>query len=283
MSSDVREREAATEETAASQPVDGPVARELEAVAVDSGLDYLIDQFRKRQDDIALRTGAPNHDVYERRLADGVPGFTAVPHCMHFYYMRIDRNGKLRVAHYTYVDGDPNDPTTWQPIEYSQARLQPLVESLARNARPNVAKNPPPDAQENFQNIGWKRKSYIAIFLDEAHWKFHKYPAQDSAVVFITEPKNGKIGTENHSFFDAMDLEIDMPINGGPATDKRSAILFVNHMKGDDQGNDLGAREELFQFKMFVDASFASGQGVPMTVIFDPDGTNMGPPLGPPT
>lgn len=283
MSSDVREREIVTEEPAAEPSAGRPDARALEAMAVDDGLNYLIDQFRKRQDEIALRTGAPNHDVYERRLAAGIPGFTAVPHSMHFYYMRIDRDGRLRVAHYTYVDGNPADPDTWQPIEYSEARLRPLVETLARNARPSGLKNPPRDPEENFQNIVWRRKSYIAIFLDEAHWKFHKYPAQDSAVVFITEPKNGKTGTQNHSFFDAMDLELDMPINGGPATDKRSAIVFVNHMKGDEQGNDIGdGVEQFFQFKMFLDAAFATGQAVPMTVIFDPDGTNMGPPIGPP-
>lgn len=282
MPSDIRERPATTEE-----PVIGPAAAKSAAWAQEAalykGLDYLIDRYRARQDDIALRTGAPNHDVYESRLGAGTPGFTAVPHCMFFYYVRIDRDGRLRVAHYRYVDGDPEDPNTWQPIEYSRKRLEPLVESLARNARPSGLKDPRPDAEENFQNILWNRKSYIAIFIDEANWKFHKFPAQDSAVVFITETKNGKTGTVNHSFFDAMDFEIDMPINGGPATDKRSAILFVNHMKGDDQGTDLGSGvSQLFQFKMFLDVAFASGSAVPMTVIFDPDGTNMGPPLGPP-
>lgn len=49
---------------------------------------------------------------------------------------------------------------------------------------------------------------------------------------------------------------------------------------GDEPAAD--ARSELFQFNMFRDAAFATGQAVPMTVIFDPDGTNMGPPLGPP-
>ena len=80
-----------------------------------------------------------------------------------------------------------------------------------------------------------------------------------------------------------MDFELDMPIAGGPATDKRSAIVFVNHMKGDDDGNDLGDRvKQPFQFEMYLDVAFASGTAVPMTVIFDPDGTNMGPAQSPP-
>ncbi|MEA3043699.1 MAG: hypothetical protein QOH47_1537 [Sphingomonadales bacterium] len=284
MPTDLREKPSAAEEPVIAPAAKVSAARQSEGeAAVNWGLDFLIDQYRTRQNEFVRNAGAPNHDIFEPRLAAGTPGFTAVPHCMFFYYMRIDRDGRLRVAHYRYVDGDPADPKTWQPIEYSRKRLEPLVQSLARNARPSGLKDPRPDAQENFQGIVWKRKSYIAIFLDEANWKFHKSSAQDAAVVFITEPKNGKIGTENHSFFDAMDFEIDMPIAGGPATDKRSAIVFVNHMKGDDQGTDLGdGVEELFQFKMFLDVAFASGTAVPMTVIFDPDGTNMGPPQTPP-
>jgi hypothetical protein len=53
-------------------------------------------------------------------------------------------------------------------------------------------------------------------------------------------------------------------------------------MKGDDHGNDLGRGVgQRFLFKMFFKVLFADGtEG--MTVIFDPDGTNEGPPIGPP-
>jgi hypothetical protein len=260
-------------------------------------LDFLIEQFEARQNEYALSgAGAPNHDVYEQRLTDpNFPAFKAVPHMVYFYYVRVDNDGRLRVVHYRYVDGDINDPNTWQPIEYSEARLKPIVELLAKNARPGAPRprNPEPDPDENFENIEWNRKSYVAIFIDEANWKFHKFPHQDSAVVFITEPKNGVTGTENHAFFDAMDFEITMPINDPNAPvaqfDERSAIVFINHMKRDERGTDLGhglppgeTEEQFFQFKLFLDVAFATGSGVPMTVILDPGGTNMGPPVPPP-
>lgn len=284
MTTDIRERPVAGEQPAIAPTPETPAARQWPGEAtVYRRIDDLLDQFRVSQDQVARGAGALNHDIYEQRLAVGTPGFTDVPHCMFFYYMRVDRDGRLRVVHYRYVDGDPEDSSTWQPIPYYKEGLEQLVTKLAKNARPSGLKDPRPDAEENFQNIHWDRKSYIAIFLDEAHWKFHKFGVQDSAVVFITEPKNGKTGTPNHSFFDAMDFELDMPIAGGPASDQRSAIVFVNHMKGDDQGTDLvEGQEEFFQFKMFVDVAFASGHSVPMTVIFDPDGTNLGPPQAPP-
>ena len=147
MPSDVREKPSGAEATGSPPAVRKSTARNLEAAAVYEGLDYLIDQFRTRQDEIARAAGAPNHDVYEQRLAVGAPGFTAVPHCMFFYYVRIDRDGRLRVVHYRYVDGDPEDPNTWQPIPYSGVGLKQLVEKLARNARPSGLKDPRPDPE----------------------------------------------------------------------------------------------------------------------------------------
>jgi hypothetical protein len=286
MATDLREKPATAAEPgltpAAEQRASAWIA---EQATKYPDLNYLIGQFEARQNEIALQTGKINHDIYEPRL--GTPNFTDVPRCMFFFYLRVDTDGKLTVDHYFYVDGDKNDPETWQEIPYYAKDLNDLVQRLAVNARPlrkgdSRVRDPEREAAHNFQGPDWTRRSYVAIFLDEANWKFHKFPDLDSAVVFITEEKNGKKGTENHSFFDAIDLPIEMPIAGGPAKDTRSAIVFINHMKGDEAGADLGdGVREFFQFKMFVDVTFASGPGVPMTVIFDPDGTNLGPPLQP--
>jgi hypothetical protein len=257
------------------------------------GLDYLIDEYRARQNEIARKAGVDNHGIFEKRL--GQTNFTDVPHIMLFYYVRIDNSGLLQVVHYRYVDGDIDHPETWQPIEHSEERLGPLIEKLASNARPSGPKIPAPDPGGNFEDIKWDRKSYVAIFVDEANWQFHQAPNENPAVVFLTELKNGKTGAPNHSFFDAMDFKIRMPIRrpkpGGPTSDLRSAIVFINHMKKDEKGTDIGKNEDgtdageeqqFFQFEMFLDVAFASGKSAPMTVIFDPGGTNMGPPVPPP-
>jgi hypothetical protein len=91
---------------------------------------------------------------------------------------------------------------------------------------------------------------------------------------------------ENHTFFDALDVPVTMPIRnprpGEAIEDERSAVVFINHLKADDIGNDLGAGAgQFFQFKMFFSVKFADGTDG-MTVVLDPGGTNMGPPLPPP-
>lgn len=246
-------------------------------------LDQYIGEYAERQSQAAAALGATNHNIHETKL--GSPGFTDVPRCMFFYYVRVNTDGTLEVSHYFYPNGDPEDSRTWKPIDHDRDALTTLVRNLARNARPGAPqpKNPP-QIGKNFEDIAWDRKSYIAIFFDEHNWKFHKFSSggtEDPAVVFITEKKNGKTGTANHSFFDAMDLDINMSLFDYEPADVRSAIAFINHMKGDEDGNDIGAEQQFFQFKMFLDVNFASGAKA-LTVIIDPDGNNLGPPNPPP-
>lgn len=236
-----------------------------------------------RQERFTVSTGPINHSIYEERYVSGTPGFEKTPHSMYFYYVRVNSNGTLEVSHYFYENFDASG--TSQPIPRDEASLETLLQTLAENARPNGAKNPP-QIGSNFVGIEWRRKSYVAIFVDELNWSLHKFQNEDPGVVFITDPKEGKTGLENHTFFDALDLEVTMPISrprpGGPTQDQRSAIVFMNHMKADDAGNDLGVGGgQFFQFRMFFDVKFADGTAG-MTVIFDPGGTNLGPPAPPP-
>lgn len=232
--------------------------------------------------------------IYQKRLTNPeFPRFAGTPHILFFYYLRIDMDGRLRVDHYRYVDGDVLDPATWQPIEYSESNLREIVTRLAKNARPGGPrpKRPPRDRDVNFENLEWNRKCYVAIYIEEANWKFHKFPVDNSAIMFVTTTQDGTVPAPNFSFFDAIDFEIEMPITrprrNGPTSDSRSAIVFVNHLKRDAEGNALGGdngepEEQKFEFKMFVKVNFSQGDSAPMTVIFDPGGTNMGPPVPPP-
>ena len=235
-----------------------------------------------------------NYSVDEERL--GLPGYTDVPCCIYFYYVRINTNGRLFVTHHFYPSGNPDDtsnpanPTDWHAIARDTQLLTPILEMLAEDARPTGAKRFPAIGTD-FQNVLWRRKSYIAIFIDEASWKLRP----NDGVRFLTS-KNGVPGTPNHSFFDALALPLTMPIRkpepGGPYFDQRSALVFINHMKGDDSGRDIGrdsagnplpppAEEQLFHFEIAFEVLFQNGTKG-MEVIFDPDGNNMGPPIGPP-
>ncbi|HMG48545.1 MAG TPA: hypothetical protein VK614_13940 [Allosphingosinicella sp.] len=236
--------------------------------------------------------GAKNYNIYDKRLTEPNTDLWLTPHSMYFYYVRINADGRLVIDHYFYVKGDLSNPHSWQKINYDEEILRDIITKLAKNARPIVQaepreRDPPRLRKGDFKKTKWCRKSYIAIFFDEGNWSLRKKPKDEteSAVTFIVEEGNKK-GLPNHSFFDAMDLDITMPIRhprpGGPTEDKRSAIVFVNHMKRDEDGNDLGDEEQDFVFKIIVNVNAEMPDDPPTVVIIDPGGTNDGPPLPPP-
>jgi len=244
-------------------------------------IDEAIADLADQQRNLAALSGLRDSSIDDPRL--GTPGFYKIPCSIYFYYVRINSNGRVFVTHHFYPGGDPNDennplnPADWPAIDRDPNRLTPILEMLAQDARPsgtNAYK-----IGSGFQNIEWRRKSYIAFFIDEANWTLHP---QDG-VTFITAPKDGVPGTPNHTFFDALYLPLTMRIGRGPAMDQRSAVVFINHMKADDAGNDLTEHDppQLFHFQMVFDVAIEGGANQ-MTVIFDPDGNNMGPPIGPP-
>jgi len=263
-------------------------------------LDFYVYHLENRQDKAVAQTGLINHKVTDKRYAASTPGYTKLPCSMYFYYVRINSDGKLLVSHYFYPEGNPDDPKNpkdpndWPGIKYDPddpTDLKDLIRRLALNARPLTSDRPVRDLEPiggNFKDMLWKRKSYIAFFLDEVNWKLHKLDDDNPSIIFITDPKDGLTGLENHTFFDALELSITMPIKnpgrGEPTVDERSAFVFINHMKADDNGRDLdeGDDPQKFQFKIIFKVSYADGTGDGMTVIFDPDGTNDGPPIGPP-
>lgn len=109
-------------------------------------------------------------------------------------------------------------------------------------------------------------------------WALHKRADGGTAIAFNI----GKSSTPNHSFFDGRDLEVEIP-DGGGGTDRRSAIALINHMKRNSDGEDLLEGDaQPFLFDVYVDASYSGSTGSALTVILDPGGTNMGPPVPPP-
>jgi hypothetical protein len=219
-----------------------------------------------------------NFDIYEPRLTKvpPEPGFEKVPHSIYFYYVRFDRDGGLRVDHYLWPSPDSSE---WGgPIAYDE--VPAILRTLAINARPRTRaadKNPPPLPSRNFQSIPWRHISYVAVLMDEANWRFHKRADGNAAIAFVPDR-----GTPNHSFFDARDVMVDMPIGNGEETDQRSAIYFVNHMKADQNGATIGDTSQVFKFNLNLNAAFAEGDGIGLPITIDPDGTNVGPPIGPP-
>jgi hypothetical protein len=225
-------------------------------------------------------SGGALQSIYDQRLGDpgNYPKHQYVPHCIYFFYVRVNGNGAIKVDHYFYFEGPPDDPSRWTEIPY--AAVDEKIKMLAYNARPLGNGNPAPLPAHNFDNIVLRRKSYVAFFLDEGHWAFHKRqgPTARYAMIF----NQVKAGIDNYSFFDGKDLEFMMDITGtGGSQDLRTGIVLVNHMK-DANGDDLKDIDHpRFAFDMYFDVAFVDPSSTKLTVIFDPGGTNQGPPETP--
>ncbi|MGZ8284687.1 MAG: hypothetical protein ACXW27_02390 [Allosphingosinicella sp.] len=238
-------------------------------------LQGYVDGLIASRDKAFVDQGLVNYDIFEPRLTAGTTNYTYFPRYMYFLYLRLNDNGKLKVSHFYYVEGDRTKPDTWPVIPYSKLGFETILRKLALNARSAKPIDPPPCDQINFKDILWRRKSYIVFFLDEPHWAFSKKDSTKSPLVFLTE-KNGK-WVENYTFFDAMELDVKLS-----DTESGTAILFVNHMKADESGVDLGPGERRdYQFNMFLKVMFEDGTDAPIDIIIDPGGTNQGPPLDP--
>jgi hypothetical protein len=238
------------------------------------------DAIEKIVDDKIANSAGALQSIYDQRLGDPInfPKHQYVPHCIYFFYIRVNGNGAIKVDHYFYFEGPPDDPSKWAPILYDD--VDDKIKMLAYNARPLGNGNPSPLPRHNFDTIVLRRKSYVAFFLDEGNWAFHKRlgPTPRTAMVF----NKTKAGVDNYSFFDGKDLEFLMDISGtGGQQDLRTGVVLVNHMK-DANGDDLTVADSpQFAFDMYFDVTFADPSSKKLTVIFDPGGTNQGPPEQP--
>jgi hypothetical protein len=223
--------------------------------------EYLISMF------VDSQITATNHSIYEKRLRDNVANYRQVPHCIYFYYWKFHGTTPV-VTRYDYDNGNV-------PIPYNL--VEGHITRLARNARAGTSTPAPaPDVA-----APWERKSYMVMVMDDPSWRFTRHgPNNEAALVF--NPSKGSI--DNHSFFDASDMNVDIR---GDGSEYLSAVYFVNHMKKNEQGDDLRYKPDnvtrdtqKFVFTLFYDVTLPSGEVDPFS--HDPDGTNMGPPIGPP-
>lgn len=222
--------------------------------------------------------------------ADRAPPGAREPHCIFFFYFRIDTDGKLRVTHYFFQpDG--------KPITDLEACIT-LVAQYARDKKWNNANGQEPTMSKyaNFKEIKFQRISYTVIFVDDVHWDFLLDSNYDPVIPFHKQ-KDGIGYHPNFSFYNARVHKIPMPKNGGQ--DTRHALSMLNLLlreSGDELGCDLPypeTEEQPFAFDLVLRVTFANADeydqyGKPtstdpsrLTVIFDPGGTNLGPPLPP--
>lgn len=216
-----------------------------------------------------------SEDIYDEKLKKGTSGYNSPPYYIYFYYVALNSSGAIQIRHYWQVDGDRDDEETWKPISFEDAKK--ITRQLAINARKDIANQDPKPDGYNFENIVWVRRSYMVMVFDEPYWSFFKKKSENSPIIFTTRIKGKNRGTKNHTFFDAEDFILALPPVSSSDTGERTGLIFVNHMKGDEFGNKLMSKQ-YFQFNMFFEVKLSDNSSAPLTVIFDPGGTNQGPP-----
>ena len=252
-------------------------------------LDARISELVEKQDVFAAAVGETNHPVRTQRYGNGgaYPNHQKLPRSIYFYYIRYTPDAGLDVRHYFYPEGahddvaNPATPAQWAPIPNTKAGLEPHIKKLIENAKANggAGGNAYTLAGRDFQNIKWRRKSYIALFIDDEAWTLHKHSATgQDALIFLTDPAGPGLPnkTPNHSFFDAQVFDVTI------AGRQRPVFVCINHMTRDEAGNNVTEHPQYFAFEIYFRAKFLQGATAPITVILDPDGNNMGPPIGPP-
>ena len=171
--------------------------------------------------------------------------YREVPTCIYFYYLTPDETGTdYQVEVYYYDHGEKISQG-----DVLNSQLAMLVDN-ARNKWP-----PRQPCGWDFDDLRWRRTSYFVIAVDD----------NVSTLKAIEFEGN----TPNHTFLD-----------GGYSSVAGASLAWcVNYMKMDDKGKKLEAGTQHFRFRLTgvrgvqrTDWSYDGGSG-----------TNMGPPVPPPS
>jgi hypothetical protein len=206
------------------------------------------------------------------------------PHSIFFLYMRLNGNGTFEARQY-YHKGNETDvigPTAVYDAE--NKTLGYYIREMAINARKE--KKGFPLYGNGATEIEFpSRYSYCVFFMDDLHWRFMTVaePGGQIPVIVFNKSKNGEtFKVHSHAFRTLPLVEMDMPNQWTTVGfDKRQAVVMVNRMR-DENGRRLGnGQTEKFCFDFPMRVRYGSGSDG-LTLIIDPTGTNLGPPVGPP-
>jgi hypothetical protein len=210
---------------------------------------------------------------------------------VHFFHFKLT-NQKLVVQHYKYSEPN-NDIHLWTDFMHeiisspypdvpgrSRKSIADVLAFLVENARKPLAQQTHKPTGDPINRIRFKERSFLAFCFDHEGWDFpvDRMGDEDSTelpAVYFTE---GGQWTKNHSFFDGRTAQLTIASSTVPLP----VFYMVNHSKRNDNGDDLQDGEpQHIKFNIVVKIPL-KGTTEKLTVIFDPGGTNLGPPTPPP-
>lgn len=180
-------------------------------------------------------------------------GYKKIPWCIYFDYLKPLSATELKVRRYSFEN--PGSEILYDEVPN-------LLTRLTLNARrPEPEQFPWPEA-DNTRNRIWRRKSYFAIVIDHPDYWF----IENQGVIFLDNNSE-----RNYTLYDGQVERISV------GSDFVSAFYCINHMKRDRGGNDISNNPMFYRFRPNTNR--------PLPPAFYPEsgGTNMGPPVGPPS
>ena len=183
------------------------------------------------------------------------PAISTKPCCLYFYYVTFTAGGVPTAKVYFYNNGD----TVMTP-----AFAETIITRLTANAR--LDDDNPPKCASRFDEIRWRRKSFLAFVVDDPGWTF-------AAQGLVFNEANGK--TPNHSFFHGKNIPVPVK-NADGSVGLLSGMYCINHMTKDVTGTPLESTDsEEYVYYLIHHAAKI------LVADIDPGGTNQGPPEKP--
>jgi hypothetical protein len=165
----------------------------------------------------------------------------------------------------------------WDPYFSNIADSEKSLFHLAKGPKPT-----PSYLGRGFSGMLWKYPCIVTIVLDNDNYEFRYNDdvndPEGEPIVFYRE-KNGIQFHPNHTFYNAAPVTVPILNAQGHETGAvRHGLRFENHLKKDDNGNDLkhGDQPKRYKFDLVVMEPVIGENPVPVST--DPDGSNQGPP-----
>lgn len=204
-----------------------------------------------------------------------------IPYSVFFLYMKINSDGSFTSDNY-FFDGqqEPIDPSHDPSVENS---LGYYVKDMAEHARTrNNA-----DSRYSYLGSGLHgfqfppRFSYCAFFMDNQHWHFMLNEKGEPIIKFHEEKNGKKYNKHRCAFKDIQLVTVDLASIENKDDEPRQAAVMINRMCNDKNEWLAKGEKEQYEFDLWMAVDYTNGNGR-LTIVIDPGGDNLGPPVPPP-
>ncbi|HYG30049.1 MAG TPA: hypothetical protein VD887_07530 [Allosphingosinicella sp.] len=203
--------------------------------------------------------------VYVPKLQTNFPNFDVPPSKIFFYYAEFVGSAPSTKCYY-YNNGTP---IPYRDVEQHIVRMA----QAARGGTLPACSTACQDCVDTIYGAKWPDRNYFVLLMDDPNWRLAKRLVDGLPAI---EFDLGKGSTPNHTFFDGKDIDVD--VDATEVVKMRSVFYMVNHWRRNAAGDPI-PRNYRQDFVFNIHYTVTRADGGTTTMIDDPTGTNLGPPL----